>query len=158
MIVLAALALAIAPPPEGGGRLIVGGWRLHRHLPDVDPSLCVARTAGDEAHMDVMINNVGDPIIILARPDWDLEGPLEVGLGIDREPARKIRGESVGTLVLVELSDRALVARLRRARTLTWALPFGRFRANIAGFGAGVDAVRACNLGDDTAAAVRKPI
>ena len=148
---LIAAAAALAVPPvaaDGQGTPIAGAWRLIRHLPIVEGPVCVARAGGEDANMDIMLNRDGEPILVAARPDWNLRGALAVGLAIDDDPVRKLEGQSVANLVLVRLSDTALVERLRRARTLAWSLPFGRFRTSVAEFGAALDAIRACQAAD----------
>lgn len=47
-------------------------------------------------------------------------------------------------LVMGVVADVPLRQRLRTAHTLDWALPFGRFHAEVTGLGVALDAVAAC--------------
>ncbi|MBV9932558.1 MAG: hypothetical protein JO013_16655 [Alphaproteobacteria bacterium] len=118
----------------------------------IDHPVCVARIAEDGANIDLMLNNAREPTLFLSRPDWDRdEGRIGIGMAVDREPSRKLEGDAVADVVVVTLSDDALVKRLRRARLVLWSLPSGRFRTGIAKFGAALDAVKRCNARDDRA-------
>ena len=126
------------------GTPIAGAWRLIRRLPTPDHPVCVARAAGAEANMDLLLNNDGVPVLIAARPEWRSAGPIEIALSIDDKRAQKVTAQSAPPLVLVLLSDAKMVERLRQARSLTWSLPFGRVRTDMAGFDAALAAVKAC--------------
>jgi hypothetical protein len=140
-------ALALLATPAGAaedGTPIAGAWRLIRRLPTPDHPVCLARVAGVEANMDLLLNNDGVPVLIAARPEWRSAGPIEIALTIDDKRAQKLTAQSAPPLVLVLLSDAKVVERLRQARSLTWSLPFGRVRTDMAGFDAALAAVKAC--------------
>ena len=142
---LAWLAAAAGPSAAQSPIAGAGDWLLVDSLPGSPGHACTARVAGPEADTMLLLNRVNVPILVAGRADWhDLGGPAEVGLSIDGEAPRQLSAYMVANLVLTQLTDAALLARLRGARTLDWALPFGRFRANVSGFGAALDAIRAC--------------
>ena len=144
ILLAAAFAAAVAAQPRADdGESIAGPWRLLTWLPMVERPVCMVRAAGAEVNLDIILNKAGEPILIAARPDWKHSGDAEIGLTIDGDPPRTLQGQMLANLVLIPLSD-LLVRRLKQAKAVQLALPFGRFRANVAEFGAALSALQAC--------------
>ena len=144
------LALLGSPAAAQTGAPIpgAGNWMFTSQLPGIAEPVCSARTEGPEANSVLILNNVRVPILMAARPDWSgLAGEAEIALSIDGAPPTRITASMAMNLVIVMLSDEALLGRLRAARTLDWALPFGDFRAHVEGLGVALDAVIACTAG-----------
>ena len=145
--IVLAIALAAAPAALPAQQPVPGapGWLLFDHLPGVEGRSCMARTNGPEADTMLIFNNVGVPLLIAGWADrYNEGGEAEVRLSVDGAPPVSLQGGIALNLVLVSVEDAALLQRLREARTLDWTFPFGRFRANVAGLGTALDAVRAC--------------
>ncbi len=154
--VLGAFALALAAwpcaaaaqPPSGSPAEPVAGaadWSLLRRLPGVPGLVCVVRSEGPETNTSLVLNDDRLPILMLGRRDWSgLSGDAQVSLSIDGAPAFDVEAGMMHNLVIVGPLDAALVQRLAGARTVDWTLPFGRFRAGVAGLGAALEALRAC--------------
>lgn len=139
---LVAIAPAAAQAPIAGAE----NWLLFERLPGVEGRACMARTNGPEADTMLLLNNDREPILVAGRADWSgLAGTAEIGLSIDGAPAATLEASLAHNLVLVPAAAPDLLQRLRRARTLDWTLPFGRFRAGVTGLGAALDAIAACN-------------
>ena len=82
---------------------------------------------------------------MVGRSDWDNAGAeIAVCVAIDGAAPVALRGSAVATLVLLLVDDADVLARLRSARMLEWSFPFGRFRTNVTGLGAALDAIRSC--------------
>jgi hypothetical protein len=147
--ILLAAAVAIAAPPDGAaasdeGVPIAGTWRLLQRMPLVEGPVCLARTTGPDVNTSLTINNVGVPVLITARAGWSHNGRVTATVSIDGEAPRPVEAEAVINLVMVLLPDQALLQRLRRARTLDWTFPFGKYRAGVADLGTALDALTAC--------------
>jgi hypothetical protein len=139
-------ALAQVPRPIPNG----GGWLLLDSLPGVQKRVCSARINGPEADTMLLLNNGRVPLLAAGHADWSGHlGPADVQLSIDDDPPRALKMQMFNNLVLVLLSDDRLIERLRRAKTLTWALPFGHFRAEVDGLGVALDAVGACGAAEE---------
>jgi len=144
---VALAALAGSPGAAEPPRPIpdAGTWMFVSELPGITEPVCTARTEGPEANTILLLNNTRVPILMTARPDWSgLEGQAEIGLSIDGAPPTRVTASMAMNLVIVSLSDETLLGRLRAARTIEWALPFGDFRANVEGLGIALDAVISC--------------
>ena len=145
LLLLSALAAGPADaqprqPLEGAGE-----WQLSDRLPGVDERTCTARITGPDANITLVLNYVGAPVLMVGRSDWDNAGAeIAVGVAIDGAAPVALRGSAVATLVLVLVDDADVLARLRSARMLEWSFPFGRFRTNVTGLGAALDAIRSC--------------
>lgn len=142
-------ALGFAAGPAAAQQPVAGapGWLLFDHLQGVEGRSCMARTNGPEADTMLIFNNDNVPVLIAGRPDWDHGGEAEVTLSIDGEAPVTLHGGMALNLVLTLVAEAPLLQRLRVAHTLDWTFPFGRFRANVAGLGIALDAVRACRDG-----------
>ena len=136
--------LPAGPARDDDGSPIAGQWRLLQHMPMVEGPVCLARTTGPDVNTSLTINKVGVPVLVTARAGWMHNGPVPATVSIDGEPPRPVEANAVINLVLVLLKDRALVERLRTARTLDWTFPFGKFRAGVSDLGAALDALSAC--------------
>ncbi|HYD11980.1 MAG TPA: hypothetical protein VEC11_03955 [Allosphingosinicella sp.] len=147
MLALTAACGAAAAPAAPQAQPMPGApdWQLSDRLEGVVGRTCMARSSGPDANMRLLLNESGVPVLIAARPDWRNESrEAEVGLSIDGAAPARLQGFILANLVLVKIEDGALLQRLRGASAIEWTFPFGRFRVNIAGFGAALDALRAC--------------
>ncbi len=141
------LGLAAAPAAAQERHPVPGaeGWLLSDHLPGVERRACTARITGPEANTTLVINNVGAPVLMIGRGDWDHGGgEIDISVAVDGAAPVALRGSAVVNLVLVLIEDESLLERLRGARMLDWRFPFGQFRTAATGFGIALDAVRAC--------------
>ncbi len=122
-----------------------GDWLLSDRLPGVEERTCTARITGPDANITLVLNNVGAPVLMVGRSDWDSAGgEIAFEVAIDGAAPVALRGSAVGTLVLVLVEDADVLTRLRSARMLEWSFPFGRFRTSVTGLGTALDALRAC--------------
>jgi hypothetical protein len=146
-----AMALICGAPGRLSAQQPVEGapsWLLFDHLPGVEGRACMVRTNGPEADTMLVFNNVGVPLLIAGWADQYHEGgEAEVSLSVDGAAPVRMRGSVALNLVITSVADATLLQRLRAARTLDWTFPFGRFRADVAGFGVALDALRACRDG-----------
>ncbi|HEX5183693.1 MAG TPA: hypothetical protein VFW19_11155 [Allosphingosinicella sp.] len=142
----ALLAAAAAPPGDAPVPIPgAGGWGLVERLPGVPQPVCHARINGPEADTMLLLNRDRQPILAAGRADWhELLGEADVTLSIDGDPPIRLKMEMFNNLVMKLVDDKALLDRLRRARTLDWTFPFGRYRADVAGIGTALDALAAC--------------
>lgn len=142
-----ALGLALAPTASPAQQPVPGAtrWLLFDHLPGVEGRACMVRTNGPEADTMLAFNNVGVPLLIAGWADlYHDGGEVEAGLSVDGAAPARLRASVALNLVITSVEDAALLQRLRGARTLDWTFPFGRYRANVEGFGIALDALRAC--------------
>lgn len=132
---------ANAPKPIPGA----GAWKLVEHLPD-SPGACSARLNGTSVDTIVLGPSPRGGFTLMAgRADWATwGGEAEIGLSIDGGAPERIKAGALQNLVFVRIDDPARAKRLRNAATLDWALPGGRFHADVKGLGAALDAVVAC--------------
>src|SRR5438105_5227118 len=72
--VLVASVLATAPAAAQTPIAGAEGWLLADQLPGVEQRTCTARITGPEANTTLIINNVGLPVLILGRADWNHAG------------------------------------------------------------------------------------
>jgi hypothetical protein len=99
---------------------------------------------GNTIHAKVMFNERDRVLLIGARPDWRNLGTIAFGLSIDGSDPALMRGAGANSLVIVEIDDPALLARVREANRIEWQLPWGAFSANVTGLGLALDAVDDC--------------
>jgi hypothetical protein len=120
-----------------------GRWTLG--LPTDPPGkTCGAAKLGEQVNTRLLRNRDGEMILIAARREWDHSDPFTAGLSIDGAEAMEVEALTVGPLVLVQVKDAALEARVKAARTLDWTLPWGAFHAEVEGLGAAYDAIEVC--------------
>jgi len=138
---------ALAQTPEGQDNQPIAGagsWMLQRRLPGMPGLVCTIRTEGPEANTTILLNNDRRPVLIIGRGDWSGHmGEARATLSIDGGRPIRLEAAMLQSIVLV-LIEPALLDRLRAAQTLDWTLPFGRFRANVAGLGTAFDALSGC--------------
>jgi hypothetical protein len=121
-----------------------GDWKLVTNLPGA-PGMCSARINGREADTVMLLSREGTLVFGPAHPEWaSWAGESAVTVSLDGAPADTVKAFSVTNLVLTKVDDKALLARLRKARTLDWTLPNGRFHTDVAGLGVALDRVTAC--------------
>jgi hypothetical protein len=142
---LAAGAQSARPIPIPGD----GDWALTI----VPNGGCYARLAGREVDTMVMVNRYGNPVLSIGRPDWHLgTSDIVVALRLDMGPVHKLTVSPIDTIVLVAIEN-DLREVVLNARSMTWTLPNGSFRANVAGLGKAFQAVIPCGLAAAKAAA-----
>jgi hypothetical protein len=141
LLASAGVALAQTPGPEtpipGAG-----GWKLTA----VPQAGCFARVQGAEVDTMLTVNRNGQMALGAGRPDWNIpSGDATVSLQIDSAKPVQLDASPVGNFFLVLITDNRTANALRKAHSLTWALPSGRYTADVTGLGAAFSAVRACS-------------
>jgi len=137
------------PPQRIDG---AGDWTLLDSLPGADH--CSLRLNGAEVDTMLIRNKLGSLILMAGRSDWAFPaGAAKVTLQIDDAPPQDIDASVFNNLVFVPVKDRTTEEQLMHADHLRWHLPWGDFRAHIAGLNAAIDALRSC----DQKKADRKP-
>jgi hypothetical protein len=132
---------AAAPLPIPGG----GAWKLDQTLPGLQQKACSARNTGKQIDTILMLNDKNELLLIGGHPDWATWGgdvPLE--LSIDGAAPITFQAGTVENLILVRVTDPAVVQKLRDAKALDWTIPSGRVHGEVAGLGAALDAVVKC--------------
>lgn len=155
---LVAAVLAVAPTALPAQQPVPGAanWLLFDQLPGVEGRACMVRTSGPEADTMLTLNNIGVPLLIAGWADQHHEGgEVQASLSVDGTAPVQLQASVALNLVIMSVEDGALLQRLRTARTIDWTFPFGRFRANVAGFGTALDALRACKDGVPAATGTR---
>lgn len=108
---------------------------------------CAAQLTGDEVDTTLMLNRNGQLILVAGRSNWRAAGPEEVSLRIDDFELDHLQANAFNNLVLLLISDEAVVKRLMAAKELYWILPSGRYHAAVTGLGDALDWVRRCERG-----------
>ena len=124
----------------------VGKWQIDDNLPGANGrKACAARVSGERADTLLMLNSVGSLILAAGHADWTgLSGPAIVSISIDGAPPESLNAVMRNNLVLTLVTDTTILDRLRRARTLDWALPSGHYPVAVTGLGKALDAIEAC--------------
>ena len=118
---------------------------------------CAARLSGDEVDTMLMINRAGQLVLVAGRADWHASGPEEISLRIDDFGLSHLSATAFNNLVLLQITDEAILQRLRLAKDLYWSMPSGNYHAGVAGLGEALDWVHRCDerkhlsTGDETA-------
>ena len=95
----------------------------------------------------LMRNRDGEIILVAGRGDWaNPTGQTKITLQLDDAPPQELDASVFDNLVLSAIKDAALSDRLMHAGRLRWHLPWGDFRADIAGLSVAAEALRACDL------------
>lgn len=134
-----------APAPIAGG----GNWKLATTLPGVSARVCSARIAGEQIDTNMLLNNVGDLVLVGGHQDWATWGgnvPLQ--LAIDGGPPVTMTAQTINNLIMVLVTEPELLQRLRNATYLDWTIPTGQVRGDVSGLGAALDAMKDCKAGN----------
>ena len=135
---------AAAPLPIPGG----GAWKLDQNLPGLQKKACSARDTGSEIDTILMLNDKDELLLIGGHPDWATwGGDVPLQLAIDGAAPVSFQASTVENLILVRVTDPAVIQRLRQAKALEWRIPTGRVHGDVAGLGAALDAVARCKAG-----------
>ena len=122
-----------------------GHWTISEKFPGVSAKACSARAAGDQIDTILMINDVGELLLIGGHPDWaTFGGDVPLKLSIDGGEPVALTASTIENLIMVRVTDPALLQRLRSAKTLDWTIPTGHVRGEVAGLGVALDAVARC--------------
>lgn len=120
-----------------------GHWA---HLENVfGGTACAARLTGSQVDTMLMLNQNGQLILVAGHADWSASGPEKVSLRIDDFELDHLQANAFNNLVLLLISDKAVLKRLMAARDLYWTLPSGRYHAAVLGLGNEVEWVRQCD-------------
>lgn len=122
-----------------------GGWTYLENVPG--GTACAARLTGSEVDTMLMLNGNGQLILVAGRSDWRASGPEDVSLRIDSFELDHLQANAFNNLVLVLISDEAVVKRLMAAKVLYWTLPSGKYHATVSGLGDALEWVRRCEQG-----------
>jgi len=150
--VVAALVAAVAAAGPAVGQK-TGAWNFG--LPTDPPGkTCGAALRGDQAGTNLvntrlMRNKQDQMILIAARSDWENYDPVTAKLSINGAAPVDLHAMTLGPMVLVNIEDAALEAKLKAALTLDWTMPWGGpqgsvFHADVAGLGAAYDRLDIC--------------
>jgi hypothetical protein len=139
-------APALAEAQSAPTTRYVGKWQIDENLPAASGrKACAARASGERADTLLMLNSVGSLILAAGHADWtDLSGPAIVSISIDGEAPTPLNAVMKNNLVLTLVTDTTILDRLRRARTMDWVLPSGRYHVTVTGLGKALDAIEAC--------------
>ena len=134
------------PDPPGQPIPGAGAWRLWVTLPNIPRRVCNAFAEGDHINLLLAMTPNGDASILARHWDWADWGraSIPVQISIDGAPPVSLRADPIRQQILIWLKDKALLQRLRAAKTLDWTLPTGPAHINVTGLGAAQDAVWAC--------------
>jgi hypothetical protein len=131
---------AEAPKPVPG----VPGWMILENL--AGTGQCSVRRNSDQVNTSLALTAQGRLLLIAGRPDWAKWGDkIAATLVIDAAAPVPVEALGVQNLVMLPVIDEALLKQLHAAKTLTWHLPWGDFRAEVEGLGAAESALRACS-------------
>ena len=129
-----------APKPIPG----VPNWMIVEDLAGTDQ--CSVRRNSPEVNTSLLLTREGRLVVIAGRPDWAKWGDkLEASLAIDDGPSFAVAAFGLQNLVLLPLTDDAVVKQVQGAKRLHWHLPWGNFTAEVEGLGAAEAALRACD-------------
>lgn len=121
-------------------------WRIMVTLPNVPRKVCNAEARGDGIDLLLAMSPNGGVSLMARHWDWANWGramaPLQ--LSIDGGPPLSLEADPIDNQILIWVKDKALLRRLRAARTLDWMLPTGQAHVDVTGFGVAQDAVWAC--------------
>ncbi len=139
MVTNAVTAVVAAAEP------FAGEWTHIENVPG--GTACAARLTGNEVDTMLMLNQNGELLLVAGRADWHASGSQEITLRIDDLKIDHLTANAFNNLVLLQISDDAVLQRLRAAKDLYWRLSFGSYHAMVAGLGAALDWVHACEQG-----------
>jgi hypothetical protein len=108
---------------------------------------CAARLAGGDVDTVLMLNQNAELILVAGRADWHGAGSHEIALRIDDFELDHLTASAFNNLVLLPISDEAVLKRLKAAKDLYWSLPSGKYHATVAGLGDALEWVRRCEQG-----------
>jgi hypothetical protein len=136
---------------DGSPWMIMPEDPLALHLPPPllkEPSSCTIRRREREVETILLQSQFGKLILAEAGPDMFLDQPDEVdtGLKIDDDPPRQFKALHSGNIVFVLIERRTMVERLRRAKSICWTLPSGKYCAAIDGIGDALAALDKCQM------------
>jgi hypothetical protein len=138
LLPLVFLAAAVAEPPADK-------WSYIENVPG--GTACAARLSGDEIDTMLMLNQKGQLILVAGRAEWHASGPEEIGLRIDDYELEHLQASAFNNLVLLLISDTAVLKRLMAARDLYWTLPSGRYHATVSGLDNALEWIHQCEQG-----------
>lgn len=139
LIVATATAMVATAEP------FAGQWTHIENVPG--GNACAARLTGTEVDTMLMLNQNGELLLVAGKVDWRASGSQEIALRIDEWNIDHLTASAFNNLVLLPISDDAVLKRLRAAKDLYWHLPFGNYHATVAGLGAALDWVHTCEQG-----------
>jgi hypothetical protein len=149
LVVLCASAHAQTPPAAVVGKPVAGAprWKL---LEATDG--CWAETGagavfaeGDTVHAKILINKSGELVLVAARPEWQrTETRIDFTVAVDGGEPIPMSGSAAVVMAMAPVKNSDVMNRLRAASALSWNLPWGDYKAQVAGFGKAMDAVIAC--------------
>jgi CHASE2 domain-containing sensor protein len=122
-------------------------WEFKPSVPGGPLCRAVKLDADVSAYVDTMLlrNRAGDMVLMAGHSTWRLtDGQATVTLSADGASPVELQGYIVDRIVLVLISDRALLQKVKDAKKLDWRFPWGDFSADVAGLGAAFDAIPIC--------------
>ena len=137
----------LAEQPEAERQPIAGAgdWMLMVTMPGAPGRACAARVEGAEIDTLLLLNDVGDLLLIGGHKDFAMgAGQVPMSLSIDGAPPLILNANTLGNLIITEVKQPPVVERLRRAKAIDWGIPAGHVRGEVAGLGVALDAMKAC--------------
>jgi hypothetical protein len=119
----------------------LGRWQVVP-VPE-SPGSCSARLNGADIDLIVLINKNDKLVLVAGHRSWNAMGSVATTMAIDGGRPGKLAADGVGPLYMALIDD-TRTAALRKAQTVDWTLPSGRFHVSVEGLGAAMDAVRTC--------------
>jgi hypothetical protein len=90
------------------------------------------------------LNRTGELMLVVGRRDWRLSGAFDVTLGVDDAEFAHLQANAFNNLVLLLITNGAVLRRLTAAKDIYWHFPFGQYHASVVGFGDALAWVRQC--------------
>lgn len=105
---------------------------------------CAARLDGSEIDTMLMLNQSGRLILVAGNAGWNASGAQEIALRIDGWNVDHLTASAFNNLVMLPITDEAVLKHLKAAKDLYWYLPFGDYHATVTGLGEAFDWVYVC--------------
>jgi hypothetical protein len=144
ILLMVAVANASATAVASERRAGAGRWELMESAPG---SNSCARLTGNEVDTMLMLNGNAQLILVAGRADWHASGSEEIALRIDDIRLEHLTAGAFNNLVLLPITDEAILKRLKTAKNLIWSLPSGKYHAVVAGLGEALEWLHACEQG-----------
>jgi hypothetical protein len=145
MWVLLLLAMTATAPVMAAGEASVDRWTHIESVPG--GTACAVRTTGGEVDTMLMLNQSWQLILVAGRADWSASGSLEITLRIDEFEMDHLHASALNNLVMLQISDDAVLKRLKTAKDIYWYLPSGKYHAEVSGMDDAIEWLHRCEGG-----------
>jgi hypothetical protein len=124
---------------------VTGEWALMENA--AGSNSCAARLTGSEVDTMLMLNQNGELLLVAGKAAWRAAGSQGIALRIDDVEFDHLTASAFNNLVLLPISDDAMLRRLQSAKDLYWYLPSGKYHAAVAGLGEALEWLHTCEHG-----------